>query len=44
MYNNGEGVEKNVKEAFKWHSKAAEQGVLDAQIFVAESYESGEGV
>ena len=30
MYENGEGVAKNIPEAKKWYQKAAEQGYQDA--------------
>jgi len=39
------GVKKrNLKEAVKWFSKAAEQGDPHAQVFMARSCDTGEGV
>ena len=37
-------VPTNYVEAAKWHRKAAEQGVADAQYCLAEAYYRGEGV
>ena len=31
MYENGEGVPEDDKEAVKWYTKSAEQGLADAQ-------------
>jgi len=44
MYSKGQGVEQDYKEAFKWFSKAADQGDASAQYFLGGMYYSGEGV
>ena len=44
MYDEGRGVKKNYKEAFKWYQKAAMQGDADAQCNLGYKYEYGEGV
>ena len=44
MYELGEGVPKDDKEAMKWYRKAAEQGVAKAQHNLGLKYELGEGV
>ena len=44
MYNYGEGVLQDYKEAVKWFRLAAEQGVAEAQIALAVMYEFGDGV
>ena len=38
MYQNGEGVEKNLQAAFKWYHKAAEQRHAKAQNNLASMY------
>ena len=43
-YANGEGVDKDYAEAFKWQRKAAEQGHAEALYALAEMYARGEGV
>lgn len=43
-YYDGNGVEKDYAEAFKWWLKAAGQNHLIAQYNVALSYEKGEGI
>ena len=40
----GTGVEKNVKEAFRWYMKSAKQGNVTAQNNVGHCYEKGIGV
>ena len=40
----GEGVSKDLAEAFKWYRKAAEQGDASAESMVGTFYDSGEGV
>lgn len=40
MYNNGEGVETNKNEAFKWFKLAAEQGLSECQVELAFIYQS----
>ena len=40
---NGDGVEKNEKEALKWFLKAAEQGNSSAQTFIGSRYWLSEG-
>ena len=43
-YDNGTGVEKNLKQAAKWYRRAAEQGNPKAQFNLASLYENGQGV
>ena len=44
MYDNGEGVPEDDREAVKWYRKAAEQGNLFAQYNLGVMYAKGEGV
>ena len=44
MYDLGEGVSKDPKQAVKWYSLAAEQGYALAQYNLGIIYEIGEGV
>ena len=44
MYNNGEGVLQDYKEALKWYLLAAEQGNNSAQNNLGLMYEYGDGV
>ena len=44
MYNYGNGVKEDEKEAVKWYRKAAEQGYSRAQCNLGISYEDGDGV
>ena len=44
MYDRGEGVPMNSKEAVKWFRKAAEQGHAQAQNNLGDMYRTGEGV
>ena len=44
MYNNGEGVTQDYKEAVKWFTKAAEQGYASAQYNLGLMYDMGNGV
>ena len=44
MYENGQGVEKDLEEAVKWYRKAADQGNAYAQYNVGVVYYKGEGV
>ncbi len=44
MYDFGEGVVQNHKEALNWYRKAADQGDPSAQQLVATMYEDGSGV
>ena len=44
MYYNGEGVPKDYKLAVKWFTKAAEQGLADAQSMVGVCHADGLGV
>ena len=44
MYYNGFGVLQDYKQAFKWYSKAAEQGLAKAQNNLALMYYNGFGV
>ena len=44
MYDNGEGVPQDYKEARKWYRLAAEQGDAGAQNNLGVMYEYGNGV
>ena len=44
MYYNGEGVEQDYCEAFRWLKKSAEQGDEDAQYKIGVMYHNGIGV
>ena len=44
MYDNGQGVGQDFKEAAKWYQKAADQGDADAQYNLGLMYDNGEGV
>ena len=44
MYDKGEGVPEDKKEAVKWYTKSAEQGDADAQSIVGVCYADGLGV
>ncbi len=44
MYDNGLGTMRDVKQAFLWYQRAAQQGVLRAQFNVGSMYSAGEGV
>ena len=44
MYDIGEGVSQNSKEAVKYYRLAAEQGFADAQNNLGVAYDQGEGV
>jgi TPR repeat protein len=44
MYNDGNGVPEDDKEAFKWLRLAADQGVARAQSNLGFMYEKGHGV
>ena len=44
MYNSGQGVEQDYKQAFAWFKKAAEQGRDAAQYNLGSMYLKGEGV
>ena len=44
MYRDGQGVEKDFKEAVKWYQKAAEQGLATAQYNLGAMYRQGQGV
>jgi TPR repeat protein len=44
MYQKGNNVTKNAKQAFKWYKKAAGQGHAKAQYNLAEMYQKGDGV
>ncbi len=43
-YYNGEGVERDYKEAVKWYRRSAEQGDAIAQYNLGNMYNQGEGV
>ena len=42
-YANGQGIEKDLKEAFKLFKASAEQGSADGQFQLAQAYNLGEG-
>ena len=44
MYENGDGVEKDCEEAFKWFRKSAEQGDDSGQVDLGNMYFNGTGV
>lgn len=44
MYDKGEGVAEDKKQAVKWYLKAAEKGVVLAQYQLGVHYDQGEGV
>ena len=44
MYELGEGIEKNQKQAFYWYKEAATLGHLSAQYKLARAYETGNKV
>jgi len=44
MYDSGEGVPQDQKQAVHWYSKAAKQGDADAQFNLGIMYARGEGV
>ena len=44
MYNNGEGVVKDDKQAAAWYRKAAEQGNTIAQAQLGNMYRLGKGI
>jgi len=43
IYQDGDGVQKNLGAAFQWYSKAAVQGYADAQYNLGWMYDAGEG-
>lgn len=44
LYQNGTGVDKNLKQSFKWHRRAADQGLSRAQYRLGLDYAGGLGV
>ncbi|PKC61342.1 kinase-like protein [Rhizophagus irregularis] len=44
LYENGEGTGKDLKQAFYWYSKAAENGCEIAQYNLGRFYQGGKGV
>ena len=44
MYDNGEGIPEDDKEAVKWYRLAAEQGNAEAQYNLGTMYGNGTGV
>ena len=44
MYDNGDGVPQNDAEAVEWYRKAAELGLVDAQVILGNRYHDGKGV
>ncbi len=43
MYDKGEGMPEDDKEAVKWYRKAAEQGNALAQFSLGKAHDGGEG-
>ena len=43
-YDNGDGVEKDLREAVRWYRKSAEQGLAAAQYNLGVCYANGNGV
>ena len=43
LYENGEGVPEDNREAVKWYTKSAEQGFANAQVNLGNRYYNGEG-
>jgi TPR repeat protein len=44
LYDEGEGVQKDIQKAAFWYRKAAEQGHRDAQFNLGQLYSVGKGV
>lgn len=44
MFDNGQGVEKNVRRAAYWYKKSARLGIVEAQYNLADMYRVGAGV
>jgi len=44
MYDLGQGVVQDYKEAAKWYRKSAEQGLAAAQFALGAMYANGDGV
>jgi TPR repeat protein len=44
MYEKGQGVPQDYKEAVKWYRKAAEQGDASGQFMLGDMYWEGTGV
>ncbi len=42
MYERGEGVATNIREAIRWYQSSAAQGNVDAQMNLAEIYSAGD--
>ena len=44
MYEMGQGVPQDYKEAFKWYLRSAIQGNFNGQLYLGKMYETGQGV
>lgn len=44
LYEQGNGVDKNLKLSFDWRLKAANRGILTAQVSLGKMYRDGQGV
>ena len=44
MYENGQGIAADMKEAARWYRRAAEQAHTDAQMNLGRLYMTGQGV
>lgn len=44
LYDTGKGVKKDLKEAFRWYRKSAEQGYAPAQVMLGAMYALGDAV
>ena len=44
LYYKGKGVPQDYVKAAEWFTRAANQGIVNAQVFIAEMYYNGRGV
>jgi TPR repeat protein len=44
LYENGEGIEKDYKEAIKWYKLSSDQGNAISQFYLGYMYENGKGI
>ena len=44
IYDRGEGVDQDYRQAVEWYTKAASSGHADAQFHLGTMYDRGEGV
>ncbi len=43
-YRDGRGVDRDLRAAVRWHTRAAKNGIADSQYVLGRMYEMGEGV